>query len=210
MRPTMSVVVALCLFGIGANAVAEQPRERCEECPRVALVAESDVLHVVSEDDRDDPEDLSHRLRLVVGGQPTDWTDWDTLAAYRVRTAVPVTVEAQSRDLEGFVGTGVIEVEPAEAEAGPIGPGTVAENGREDKRWSDDATQPDDGSRPPEEPEIAPVSAGDDPWDASHGECPPPSCSTGPTNPASWPAVVLMLLVSAGLLGRRSIGARSS
>lgn len=207
MRWIAGVGAMLCVVGTSTGVAADETRQRCEQCPRVTLVSEADLVHVVSEDDRDDPEDLFHRLRFVIDGEPTEWTDWNRAASYEVRTDVTATVEAESRDLEGFVGTGVIQLDRPEPEEESIGPDTVAENGREDQRWSDDATTPDDGSRPAE-PDIAPadVTYGDTPWDVtSHGECPPTSCNTTPTAPASWPTVALLLLVSAGLLTRGRI-----
>jgi hypothetical protein len=177
----------------------------------VTLVTESDLVHVVSEDDRDDAEDLAHRLRFVVNGVPADWTNWDEISSYRVRTAIPLTVEAQSKDLEGHVGSAVIEIEPPEAKEESVGPNTVAEDGTEDKRWEDESTQPDDGVREPADPEISPYTTGDTPWDTElHGECPPPSCATTPTARSSWPAVAILLFVSAGLLTRRRRRAASS
>lgn len=205
--------VTWALFGLAmfwaSPAFAEQ---ECDECPRVQLQRVEDQVRIAAEDDRDAYEDLKFRVRFVTANGASEWTDWADTNAYGLRTTIGGRIEAESIDLEGHVGRGVIHITAPDidTEPGTRGPGTVEEDSNTEARWDSEATA--DGGATAEElaEEIEETTAAQwlDAQDYDHSVCPVSStdsdaaCTSAPGG-APEGALAGLIAMLGLLVGRR-------
>lgn len=199
MRPLRIAVLATLILLPELAAAQTAP---CHGCPAVELVRESMIVHVFAEDDQDDPADLTHRVRVSTAVATSAWTDWSSASSYDLHVEFSGLLEAESRDLDGNIGRGFVELtDPSDQ---PIGPGTVSEDSSREARWNDDSLGFAPGvvsedSPPP----VTVLEINELEEDAfTHGACPDSdaACNTAPSNaPASLPVVAFLLLIGSGL-----------
>jgi uncharacterized protein (TIGR03382 family) len=203
----MKVVPTLLLCAIGLPA-APAFAEQCEVCPRVQLLRAGEEIRIAAEDDEDAYADLRHRVRVTTPSVTTAWTEWGETNAYAVTAAVDGTVEAESIDLDGNVGRGVIHITAPSNDTSPTGPAVVEEDSSVEARWENtgesETTVADvvETERPPAADYLSAEE-----WD--HSVCPVASadddllCTTTRGNAPAGPLAALFVLV--GLLLRRRV-----
>ncbi len=175
MRSLAFATLAVATFSASPASAAET----CAGCPRVQLLRAEDQIRIAAEDDHDPYESLRHRVRFVSAAGTSAWSDWADTNAYGMRTTAAGQVEAETIDLEGNVGRGVIHITAPDAPQGTRGPGTVEEDSSVEARWDGDATTPDGTTAADLEPEADRTDANEyfaaQEWD--HSVCPVASAS---------------------------------